>query len=125
MLNEFDGLSDVGRENRALACFGGNTQEIAISKLAERVGVLARGFAKANEINGFAIISRNRNDLGSSNFRRHLRPFAGLCRFFYFNDTRNGARRGQFGELVARDSRAGVLRDIASELSRPAVRAWN
>ena len=49
MLNEFDGLSDVGRENRALACFGGNTQEIAISKLAERVGVLARGFAKANE----------------------------------------------------------------------------
>ncbi|HYN09592.1 MAG TPA: hypothetical protein VES67_19580 [Vicinamibacterales bacterium] len=37
--------------------------------LAERVGVPDCGFAKANGINGFAIISRNRNDLATSNLR--------------------------------------------------------
>jgi hypothetical protein len=58
-------------------------------RLAERVGVFDRDLAKANEINGFAIISRNRNDLASSNLRRRFRPFAGFCRFFHFNDTRN------------------------------------
>ncbi|HYN09587.1 MAG TPA: hypothetical protein VES67_19555 [Vicinamibacterales bacterium] len=73
---------------------GGEPQE----KLAERVGVLARDFAKANEINGFATISRSRNDLASSSFRRRFRPFAGLCRFFYFNGTRHGTRRGALGE---------------------------
>ena len=40
--------------------------------VAERVGVLERDFAKANEINGFANISRNRNDLVSANSRRRL-----------------------------------------------------
>jgi hypothetical protein len=50
--------------------------------MAERVGVLARDFAKANEINTFAIISRNHKDLASSNLRRRFRPFASVCRFF-------------------------------------------
>jgi hypothetical protein len=50
--------------------------------LAERVGFRERQFAKANGINGFAIISRNRNDLASSNLRQRFRPFAGVCRFF-------------------------------------------
>ena len=40
--------------------------------LAERMGVLARDFANRNEINGFAIISRNRNDLASSNLRQRF-----------------------------------------------------
>jgi hypothetical protein len=59
-------------------------------KLAERVGVPERVVSKANGINGFAVISRNRTDLAFSNLRRRFRPFAGLCRFFYFNGTRNG-----------------------------------
>jgi hypothetical protein len=49
------------------------------------VGVFDRDFAKPNECNGFTLISRNCNDLASSNFRRRFRPFAGVCRFFYFN----------------------------------------
>ena len=61
-------------------------------RMAERVGVRERDFAKANGINGFAINSRNRNDLASSNLRRRFRPFAGFFGFFYFNDTRNDTR---------------------------------
>ena len=38
--------------------------------MAERVVVFDRDFAKPNEINGFAIISRNRNNLASSILRR-------------------------------------------------------
>jgi hypothetical protein len=58
------------------------------------VGDFDRDFAKSNEINGFAIISRNGNNLASSHLRRRFRLFASVCRFFYFNDTRNGTRRG-------------------------------
>ena len=83
--------------------------------MAERVGVLARDFAKPNGINGFAIISRNRNDLASSKLRRRFRPFAGVCRFFYLNDTRNGTRREPLGGLVPRDSRASIAWEIASD----------
>ena len=61
--------------------------------LAERVGDFERDFAKANEINGFAIISCNREDLAVASIRRRLRPFAGSCRFFYCNGTRNDTRR--------------------------------
>jgi hypothetical protein len=61
-------------------------------KLAERVEVLDREFAIPNRFNRFAIISRNRNDLASSNLRRRFRSFAGICQFFYFNDTRNDTR---------------------------------
>ena len=35
----------------------------------------------------------NRSDLASSSRRWRSRPFAGFCRFFHFNDTRNGTRR--------------------------------
>jgi hypothetical protein len=42
------------------------------------VGVFDRDFAKPNVYNGFAIISRNRNDLESSNLRRRVLPFAGF-----------------------------------------------
>jgi len=49
--------------------------------LAERVGVQERDFAKPNEVNGFADISCNRNDLAFANLRQRLRPFAGLGRF--------------------------------------------
>jgi hypothetical protein len=69
-------------------------------ELAERVGVLAHVLAKTNEFNGFAIISRNRNDLAFAVFRRRCRPFAGICRFFYFNDTRNDTRRWRLTENV-------------------------
>jgi len=58
--------------------------------MAERVGVFDRVFAKPNVRNGFALISRDRNDLASSIRCRRFRPFAGVCRFFYFNDTRPG-----------------------------------
>jgi hypothetical protein len=61
--------------------------------MAERVGFPSRDVAKRNQINGFAIISRNRNDLASSDSRRRFRLFAGSCGFFYFNGTRNGTRR--------------------------------
>ena len=58
------------------------------NKLAESVGVFDRDFVKPNEINGFALISRNRSNLAFSNLRRRCRPLAGFCRFFYFNGTR-------------------------------------
>ena len=48
-------------------------------------GVFDRGFAKLNEINGFAINSRNDNDVASSKLRRSFRPFADFCRCFYFH----------------------------------------
>src|SRR5688500_5741695 len=62
-------------------------------KLAERVGVQSRDFAKSNEINGFAINSCNRNDLAFANLRRRFRPLAGFCRFCQRDGTRNGTRR--------------------------------
>ena len=112
----------VGGENCVLARSCGNAQEIAILKLAERVGFLERDFAKPNEINGFAIISRNRNDLASSNLRRRFRPFAGFCRFFYFNGTRHGTRLGdrprvricalELGELYASRPSAKACRPL-------------
>jgi hypothetical protein len=74
-------------------------------KLAERVGVPERVFSKANGINGFALISRNRNDLAASNLRRRFRPFAGICRFSHFNDTRNGTRRETLGRHLPRTPR--------------------
>jgi len=52
------------------------------SRMAERAGVLARDLANANEINDFAIISRNSKDLASSNLRQRFHPLAGFCRFF-------------------------------------------
>lgn len=61
---------------------------IAKQKLAERVGVLAHVFKNSNICSGFRLISRNCNDLASSNRCQRFRPFAGVCRFFYFNDTR-------------------------------------
>jgi hypothetical protein len=73
------------------------------------VGFLERDFAKANEISGFAIISRNRNDLASSNLRRRFRPFAGVCRFFYFDDTRNGTRRDGCGDRRVEDFLPGLV----------------
>ena len=60
--------------------------------MAERVGVLNREFAIPNVYSGFQLISRAGNDLASSNLRRRLPPFAGYCRFFHFNGTRNGTR---------------------------------
>ena len=94
MLNEFAEVLDIGGENRALVRFRENAQEIAILKLAERVGVFDRDFRKPNDYNGCGLISRNRSNLASSNLRRRFRPFAGFCRFSYFNDTRNGTRHG-------------------------------
>ena len=44
-----------------------------MKKLAERMGVRERDFAKPNKIGGFAIISRNLNDLASSNLGRRFR----------------------------------------------------
>ena len=41
--------SDEGKEQRASDRFCGNVQEITNLELAERVGVLAHAFAKANE----------------------------------------------------------------------------
>lgn len=63
MLNEFDGLSDVGRENRALERSCRNAQEIVNWKLAERVGFLARDFRKSNVYSSFQLFCPNRNDL--------------------------------------------------------------
>jgi hypothetical protein len=68
------------------------------------VGFFNRDFAKPNKINGFAIMSRNGNDLASSNLRRRFRPFAGVRRFFYFNDTRNGTRRDALVGCLREDS---------------------
>ena len=99
-----DGI-DLGRENRALGRFGENVHEIANLKLAERVGVLARDFRKPNVYSGLQLISRNHNNLASSNFCRRFRPFAGFCRFFYFNDTRNGTRR----EILVRIPRGSFI----------------
>ena len=93
ILSEFDALLDNGRENRALIRPGENAQEIANWKLAERVGFVACDFRKPSVYSGFQSISRNRSDLASSKLRQRFRPFAGICRFFYFNDTRNGTRR--------------------------------
>jgi hypothetical protein len=56
-------------------------------KLAERVGVFDRDFAIPNVYSGFRLISRNRSNLASSNLRRRVRPFTGVCRFFYFDGT--------------------------------------
>ena len=70
-------------------------------KLAERVGFFDRDFANPNVYSGFRLISRNRSDLASSNLRRRFRKFAGVCRFFYFNDTRNGTRRETLGKWFA------------------------
>lgn len=92
---------------------GGEARE----KLGERVGILDFDFAKANEINGFAIISRNRNDLASSDIRRRLLPFAGFCRSFYFNGARNGTRRETLEGLVPRDSRASIAWDTSPSRS--------
>ena len=88
------------RESLLSFVFAKSLSKTANLKLAERVGVLDRDFAKPNDYSGFRLISRNRNDLASSNLRRRFRPFAGFCRFFYFNGTRNGTRRGILtGEL--------------------------
>jgi hypothetical protein len=90
ILRELRQVAVFGRENRSLIRFRENPQEL---KLAERVGFFDRDFAKANECSGFALISRNRNDLASSKLRRRFRPFAGVCQFFHFDDTRNGTQR--------------------------------
>jgi hypothetical protein len=84
----------VGGENCALDRSCGNAQEIAKLKLAERVGFPERVFAKPNVYNDFAIIPFDRNDLPFANHRRRLRPFAGVCRFWRLNGTRNDTRRG-------------------------------
>ena len=99
LLNEFDELSDPGRENRALACFRRNTQEIAILRLAERVGVLDRDFAKPNGFNGLAIILAQPQRISVFRLSPAFCPFAGVCRFLYLNDTRNGTRVGRRGEI--------------------------
>jgi hypothetical protein len=70
-----------------------------IGGLKSAMGVLSFSSAisfppKANEFNGFVLMLRNRNELASSNLRRRFRPFAGFCRVFYSNGTRNGTRRG-------------------------------
>jgi hypothetical protein len=65
------------------------------------VGVQERDFSKLNEINDFAIISFNRNDLALADFRRHLRPFAGFCRFSQRDGTRNGTRRERLPNSAA------------------------
>jgi hypothetical protein len=96
MLNEFSDLRDVGRENRDLGRGRGNARDTVNLKLAERVGVLERDFAKANEVNGCAITSPNRSDLASSNLCQRFRPFAGVCRVFNSNDTRNDTRCGDW-----------------------------
>jgi hypothetical protein len=57
------------------------------------VGFPERDIVKPSEINGFALICRNRNDLPFADLRRRLRPFAGFCRFCQRNGTRNGTRR--------------------------------
>ena len=85
-------------------------------RMAERVGFFDRGLPKPNEINGFAIISRNRNDLASSNSRRRFRLFAGFCGFFYFNGTRNGTRR---------EAAPGVLRMTTAIDARPPSGTYN
>ena len=66
------------------------------------MGVREGDLAKLNGINGFAIISRNRNDLASSIRRRRFRLFAGVCRFFHFNDIRNDTRRDALPRLPRR-----------------------
>jgi hypothetical protein len=104
MLNDFNEMLDVGRENGALGHSRENAQEIGTLKLAERVGVSDRDFAKANEINDFAINSRTGNALASSDLRRRFRPFAGVCRFFYLNGTRNGTRRSVLPRFLRRAS---------------------
>ena len=73
---------------------------------------------KPNECNGFAIISCNRSDLASSNGCRRLRPFAGVCRFFYFNDTRNGTRRDALREFLPRDSCPGPTNALGNHPER-------
>lgn len=55
-----------------------------LEELAGRQGFPKRGFAKANGISGFEIISRNRNDLASSNLCRRFRPFASLLPVLLF-----------------------------------------
>ena len=53
------------------------------------MGFVARDFTTPNEYTGFAINSRNGNDLASSNLRRRFLPFAGVCRLApYFPDHR-------------------------------------
>jgi hypothetical protein len=83
--------------------------------MAERVGVFDRDFAKPNEINGSAIISRNRNDLAFSNCCQRFRLFASVCGFSESNDTRNGTRRDALGAFLPRDSCAGATAAIFLE----------
>ena len=82
----------VSGENPSLVDFVQNAEENSETELAERVGVFERVFEILNVYSNFQLISRNRSDLASSNFRRRFRPFAGVCRFLYFNGTRNGTR---------------------------------
>ena len=79
------------------------------------MGVFDRDFAISNVYSGLALISRNRSDLASSNACRRFRPFAGFCRFFYFNDTRNGTRRDVLGEFLPRDCCASATAAIFLE----------
>ena len=120
MLSEIDELPNVGRENRPLARSREIAQEIVGLKLAERVGVIARDFRKPNVYSGFWLISRNGNDLASSNLRLHFRPFTGACRFFYFDDTRNGTRRDGHRKCPRSQSTG---RDGGCALSAPACSA--
>jgi len=53
-----------------------------------------------NVYSGFQLISRNHNDLAFANLRQCLRPFAGFCRFFYFNGTRNDTRRERLPKVT-------------------------
>jgi hypothetical protein len=64
------------------------------------VGVFDRDFAIPNVYSRLALISRASSDLASSDVCQRLRPFAGFCRFFYFNDTRNGTRRERLRDLL-------------------------
>ena len=116
MLSEIDELPNVGRENRPLARSREIAQEIVGLKLAERVGVIARDFRKPNVYSGFWLISRNGNDLASSNLRLHFRPFTGACRFFYFDDTRNGIH----GLLPLSKSTWAIAERVVSAVIHPA-----
>ena len=72
------------------------------------MGFFARVFAKANEINGFALVSRNRSDLASSNPRGRFRPSAGIGRFLYFQGIEM-ALDAEDDESVLRENRAVVM----------------
>ena len=110
IVEEFDEVSAVGRENRSLDRVRENTKKNVKIGVAERVGVFQAVLENPNEDGPFQRNARDANDLASSNFCRPLRPFASVCRFFPRDVTRHGTRRGGLGRRFPEGSDADAAK---------------